>query len=193
MYLYLVLRTHLDNPSSYQSAVAQVIDSSKTSEPAASTRIQYLANVVRDVIQNGLSSLPTYERKGLGHIRFVGNYDTSDMLIVTNTSKSTVIFNFTDPLKGGKITRLDDVTPRDSGGYIVKYDSTNSNENADDDFPKYLQTTDAISVLDLEFDTSSMSESDEIQIFTDTPEQVMRPTILEQMPERMRIASVVHA
>ena len=173
----------------YQSAVAQVIDSSKTSEPAASTRIQYLANVVRDVIQNGLSSLPTYERKGLGHIRFVGNYDTSDMLIVTNTSKSTVIFNFTDPLKGGKITRLDDVTPRDSGGYIVKYDSTNSNENADDDFPKYLQTTDAISVLDLEFDTSSMSESDEIQIFTDTPEQVMRPyNFGTDAIERMRIA-----
>ena len=181
--------TNSPQSTPYQSAVVQVTDGSKTSEPAASTRIQYLANVVRDVIQNGLTSLPTYERKGLGHIRFIGNYDTSDMLIVTNTSKATVIYNFTDPLKGGKITRLDDVTPRDSGGYIVKYDSVNSNENSDDDFPKYLQTTDAISVLDLEFDTSSMSETDEIQIFTDTPEQRTRPYDFgTDAIERMRIA-----
>ena len=103
--------------------------------------------------------------------------------------RATVIYNFTDPLKGGKITRKDDVTPRDSSGYTIKFDSTNANENGDDDFPKYLQTTDAISVLDLKFNTSSMSENDEVQIFIDDTEQRVRPYDFgTDAIERMRIA-----
>ena len=143
----------------YQTAVAQVT-TANAGESAASTRIQILAQIVIDVITTGTSALPTFERKGLGHIRFPGNYDTSDLLIVTNTTKATVIYNFTDPLKGGKATREDDVTPRDSGGYVIKYDTTDANSNADDDFPKYLQTTDSITVLDLNFNTSTMAEND---------------------------------
>ena len=60
------------------------------------------------------------------------NYDTSDLLIVTNTTAATVIYNFTDELKGGKATRKDDVTPRDSGGYVA-HDSVDANADADDD------------------------------------------------------------
>ena len=172
----------------YQTAVTQVT-TANTGESAASTRIQILAQIVIDVITTGTSALPTFERKGLGHIRFPGNYDTSDLLIVTNTTKATVIYNFTDPLKGGKVTREDDVTPRDSGGYVIKYDTTDANSDADDDFPKYLQTTDSIAVLDLNFNTSSMATSDELQIFIDSPEQTIRPYDFgTDAIERIRVA-----
>ena len=111
------------------------------------------------------------------------------MLIITNSTKSEVIYNFTDATKGGKVTRIDDVTPRDSGGYVVKYDSVNANENSDTDFPKYLQTTDAITIVDLVFNTSTQDTTDEIQIFVDSEEQTTRPYRFgTDAIERMRIA-----
>lgn len=181
--------TNSPQTTPYQTGVAQVVDLTKTSEPAASTRIQTLANLVRDVIQSGTSALPTFERKGLGHVRFLGNYDSSDLLIITNTTDATVIYNFTDENKGGKVTRKDDVTPRDSSGYVVKYDSISANENSDEDFPKYLQVTDSITVLDLKFNTENMDTSDELQIFVDDPEQRIRPYDFgTDAIERMRIA-----
>ena len=173
----------------YQSTYAQTTNTSYTAEPQAGTRIQTLSAIVINVITNGLSALPTFERKGLGHIRFAGNYDASDLLIITNSTKSEVIYNFTDATKGGKVTRIDDVTPRDSGGYVVKYDSVNANENSDTDFPKYLQTTDAITIVDLVFNTSTQDTTDEIQIFVDSEEQTTRPYRFgTDAIERMRIA-----
>jgi len=175
--------------SPYQSSVAQQLDLTKTAEPAAGTRIQTLVNIVRDVLQSGTSALPTFERKGLGHIRFIGNYNSSDLLIVTNTTDATVIYNFTDETKGGVVTRKDDITPRDSSGYVEKYDSVSSNENMDADFPKYLQVTDSITTLDLKFNTEGMSTDDELQIFADDTEQRVRPYDFgTDAIERMRIA-----
>ena len=172
----------------YQGNVAQVTNTANA-EAAAGTRIQTLSAIVINVITTGTSALPTFQRKGLGHVRFQGNYDASDLLIVTNTTKTEVIYNFTDALKGGKVTRVDDVTPRDSGGYVPKYDSVNSNENSDDDFPKYLQTTDAVTILDLTHNTSTHAETDELQIFIDSPEQRTRPFDFgTDAIERMRIA-----
>ena len=172
----------------YQGNVAQVTNG-VNAENAAGSRIQTLSGIVISVLTTGTSALPTFERKGLGHVRFQGNYDASDLLIVTNTTKTEVIYNFTDALKGGKVTRVDDVTPRDSSGYVPKYDSVNSNENSDDDFPKYLQTTDAVTVLDLVHNTSTHAETDELQIFIDSPEQRTRPFDFgTDAIERMRIA-----
>ena len=172
----------------YQGNVAQVTNDNNA-EPQAGGRIQTLSGIVIDVLTSGTSALPTFERKGLGHVRFQGNYDASDLLIVTNTTKTEVIYNFTDALKGGKVTRINDVTPRDSSGYVPKYDSVNSNENSDDDFPKYLQTTDAVTILDLTHNTATHSETDELQIFIDSPEQRTRPFDFgTDAIERMRIA-----
>ena len=172
----------------YQGNIAQVTNTANA-ENAAGSRIQTLSAIVIDVLTSGTSALPTFERKGLGHVRFQGNYDASDLLIVTNTTKTEVIYNFTDALKGGKVTRVNDVTPRDSSGYVPKYDSTSSNENADHDFPKYLQTTDAVTILDLTHNTSTHAETDELQIFIDSPEQITRPYDFgSDAIERMRIA-----
>ena len=172
----------------YQGNVAQVTNG-VNGENAAGSVIQTLSGIVINVLTTGTSALPTFQRKGLGHVRFQGNYDASDLLIVTNTTKTEVIYNFTDALKGGKVTRVDDVTPRDSSGYVPKYDSVNANENSDDDFPKYLQTTDAVTVLDLVHNTSTHAETDELQIFIDSPEQRTRPFDFgTDAIERMRIA-----
>lgn len=180
--------TNSPQSTPYQSSVAQFTND-VNGEPAAGPRIQTLSGIVISVLTTGTSALPTFERKGLGHVRFQGNYDASDLLIVTNTTKTEVIYNFTDALKGGKVTRVDDVTPRDSSGYVPKYDSVNSNENSDTDFPKYLQTTDAVTILDLNFNTSTHSETDELQIFIDSPEQRTRPFDFgTDAIERMRIA-----
>ena len=176
------------NHTPYQGNVAQVTNGIN-GEGAAGTRIQTLSAIVISVLTTGTSALPTFERKGLGHVRFQGNYDASDLLIVTNTTKTEVIYNFTDVLKGGKVTRIDDVTPRDSSGYVPKYDSTDSNENADADFPKYLQVTDAVTILDLTHNTVGQSSTDELQIFIDSPEQITRPYDFgSDAIERMRIA-----
>ena len=180
--------TNSPQSTPYQGNVAQVTNASN-SEPAAGSRIQTLSGIVIDVLTTGTSALPTFERKGLGHVRFQGNYDASDLLIVTNTTKTEVIYNFTDALKGGRVTRVDDVTPRDSSGYVPKYDSISSNENADGDFPKYLQVTDAVTILDLTHNTEGQSETDELQIFIDSPEQITRPFDFgTDAIERMRIA-----
>ena len=174
--------------SPYQGNVAQITNSA-TGESGAGSRIQTLSGIVISVLITGTSALPTFERKGLGHVRFQGNYDASDLLIVTNTTKTEVIYNFTDATKGGKVTRVDDVTPRDSSGYVPKYDSTDSNENADPDFPKYLQTTDAVTILDLTWNTVGQLTTDELQIFIDSPEQRTRPFDFgTDAIERMRIA-----
>ena len=180
--------TNSPQSTPYQGNVAQVTNSTN-GEANASQVIQTLVGIVVDVLTSGTSALPTFQRKGLGHVRFLGNYDSSDLLIITNTTDATVIYNFTDELKGGVVTRKNDVTPRDSSGYIEKYDSVNANENADDDFPKYLQVTDSITVLDLKFNTESMSESDELQIFVDSPVQTTRPFDFgTDAIERMRVA-----
>ena len=180
--------TNSPQTTPYQGNVAQVTNANN-GEAAAGTVIQTLSGIVIDVLTSGTSALPTFQRKGLGHIRFIGNYDTSDLLIITNTTDATVIYNFTDELKGGKITRKNDVTPRDSSGYVEKYNTVDSNENADDDFPKYLQVTDSVSILDLKFNTESMDSSDELQIFVDETEQRTRPYDFgTDAIERMRIA-----
>jgi len=180
--------TNSPQSTPYQGNVAQVTNG-VNGEAQAGSRIQTLSGIVINVLTSGTGALPTFERKGLGHVRFQGNYDASDLLIVTNTTKTEVIYNFTDVLKGGRVTRVDDVTPRDSSGYVPKYDSTSSNENADSDFPKYLQVTDAVTILDLTHNTEGQSETDELQIFIDSPEQITRPYDFgSDAIERMRIA-----
>ncbi len=191
-----LINNHVFNNSAqttpYQTDVAQVIDNSKTSESGTGSRIQVLVGYVVSVLTTGLSALPTWERKGSGHVRFIKGYDTSDVLLVTNTTQNQIIYNFADPLAGGNVTQYRDTTPRDSSGYVIKYDQNDANEDGDPDykdFQKYLQTTDAITTIDLIFDTSSYADTDELQIFVEEKEIRTRPFDFgTDAIERMRIA-----
>ena len=183
----ILLNTAQSTP--YQNEIAQVIDLSKTAEGQGATRISELSGIVIDVITNGTSALPTLVRKGLGHIKFEGNYDLSDILLITNSTRNEIIYNFSDPTRGGTLSLLTDDIPRDSSGYLLKYDFTDANRDADDDFKKFLQMTDGVVTLNFKYSTASHEPTDAIQIYIENPEVRVRPYDFgTDAIERMRMA-----
>jgi len=172
-----------------QTEIAQVIDSSKTAEGNAPSIISTLSGQVIDTITSGTSALPELENKGLGHIRFIGNYDLSDILLITNSTRNEILFNFSDPARGATLSLKTEDIARDSSGYIVKYDYTNANYDADDDFKKYTQTTDGVVTINLKYNTENHDTDDDIQIYVETAEQKIRPYDFgTDAIERMRMA-----
>ena len=181
--------TNTAQSTPYQTEVAQVVDTSKTAEGAGATRISTLTGIVISTITTGLSALPTLENKGLGHVRFEGNYDLSDILLITNSTRNEIVYNFSDPARGGTLALKTDDTPRDSSGYTLKYDFTSANRDADDDFKKYLQMTDGVVTLNFKYNTSTHEETDDVQIYVETPEIRTRPYDFgTDAIERMRMA-----
>ncbi len=147
----------------------QVIDNTKTAEAGAITKLSTLVQNTVNVITNGLSSLPTAEPRGVGTIKIQGKYDTSDLLLITNTTRNEIIYNFGSPLAGGSVS--------------IK-------EHGDDtDFVKFLQTTDGVTTITLNYDTSAHEETDDLQIFVEANEVTTRPFDFgTDAIERMRIA-----
>ena len=156
--------------------VTQTIDLSKTAESAAITELDTLLDNTVSVITSGLSSLPTLVESGVGRLKVQGRYDTDELLLITNTTKNEIIYNFSNPTTGGFVT--------------LKTDST----SIDNDFSSYLQTTDAITTITLNYDTSSHDSTDDIQIFVEKTEN--GKSIVTTRPydfgtdaiERMRVA-----
>ena len=151
-----------------QTLVAQVTDSGITAEAGAEAVINTLVGITLDVIENGLSAMPTLVPKGVGTIKMQGRFDTSDILLITNTTENEIIYSFSDPQRGGNIT---------------------VEEEVDEDFAKFLQTTDAVTTIELKFNTSAHTSTDELQIFVEEKEMRVRPFDFgTDAIERMRIA-----
>ena len=133
-----------------------------------------LAQITLDVIGFGTEYLPTLVQSGVGTVKFQGRYNTSDLLLITNTISNDVIYSFNDPTRGGHVT---------------------VEELADEDFPKFLQTTDAVTTIELNFDTTGHSSTDDLQIFVEKTENGESVTITRPYAfgtdaiERMRIAT----
>ena len=154
---------------SNEGAVTQTIDLTKTAEPAAISKIDTLVSNTVAVISNGLPSLPALEPTGVGTIKIQGKYGAYELLLITNSTKSEVIYNFTNATTGASISIKD--------------------HGEDDEFPTYLQTTDGVTTLTLNYDTSAHSETDELQIFVEEKEVRIRPYDFgTDAIERMRIA-----
>ena len=140
----------------------------------ASMRAVTLSQNTVDVLTNGITSLPTAETTGLGNIKIQGRYTSDELLLVTNTTKNEIIYNFSDPLAGAEC--------------VIK------DHGSDDDFPKYLQTTDAVTTINLKYNTTTHSSTDDLQIFVEKMEN--GKSVVTQRPydfgtdaiERMRIA-----
>jgi hypothetical protein len=81
------------------------------------------------------------------------------------------LFNFSDPARGATLSLKTEDIARDSSGYIVKYDYTSANYDADDDFKKYTQTTDGVVTINLKYNTENHDTDDDIQIYVETAEQ----------------------
>jgi hypothetical protein len=154
----------------------RIILSGVTYEPASTARITSLSTSFISVLTNGLTSLPTLVN-GPTTIKLQGKYTLNQLLLITNSTSNTILYNFSDS----------------SAGATISYDSTGNSgvgDPYDDDFPAYRNTADYVTTITLEADTSTASVSDDIQIFTEAKEQRVRPYDYgTDAIERMRVAA----
>ena len=162
----ILIKDYIFNKATYPNEQTGTIQSivGSDAETAADTSITSLGSLVVDTIEGGLSARPAFVDTGAGYVKFPGNYDSSDILLITNTSENEVIYSFNDPNTGG-YTEI-----------ITNFESTNGVRYVEDvDFPKYLQTTDAVTRVFLNKSTSTNSLTDKLQIYVDTEELIVRP------------------
>ena len=156
--------------------VTQTIDNTKTAEATAITNINTLVDSTVAVITNGLASMPTLVDTGVGKIKIQGRYDLDQLLLITNVTSNEIIYNFSQPTAGGLVS--------------LKTDKV----SLDPDFPKYLETTDAVTTITLNYDTTGHNPTDELQIFVEKIEN--GKSVVTTRPydfgtdaiERMRVA-----
>ena len=157
-----------------QVTVSQTIDLTKTAESTASTILGGLIQATADVIDTGLSAFPTLVPIGVGTIKIQGRIGADEFLLVTNSARNEIIYNFSNIQTGGTVEL--------------------KTHGEDVDFPKYLQTTDGVTTILLNYNTSSHSSDDALQIFVEKTEN--GKSIVTTRPydfgtdsiERMRIA-----
>ena len=105
-----------------------------------------------------------------GTIKFAGKYDLSQLLVITNTSTNTIIYNFADPqFLGTSVT------------------FTRAN---DANFVTALDNNDGITTVTLAIDTSAMNSGNQIQILFEQPFQYVRmPEVGTDAFERTRVST----
>lgn len=145
----------------------QVLTLGSNGEAGASTKITAETAILTDVITNGLTALPALVEPQ-GTVKFQGHYTLDELLLITNVTDGEVIYNFSDSNRNA----------------VVEYET-----EEDSDFPKFLQTTDAVTLVRLFYDTTGMSSTDKLQIFVENSEVKIRPYDFgTDAIERMRIA-----
>ena len=149
-----------------QILVSQYINNALVVETFANTRIKELSNTILDVIREGVSLLPT-KVSNRGYLKVSGFYKLKDFLLITNTSRNIIMYNFADTNSGAEAT------------YTTDYDS---------DFPAALYGFSDVTTLVFDVDTSNMMITDSIQIFVEAKEQAVRlnPIATDAM-ERMKV------
>jgi len=106
---------------------------------------------------------------GAGTIAIPGKWDLNQILVITNTTKNTVIYNFAD----NRYTNT-------SIGF------SRANTAA---FPTTLNNADGITTITLGYSTSGMSSGDTLQIFVEKNELTVRPWAMgTDAFERTRVA-----
>ncbi len=150
-----------------QTISTQTIDLTKTAESDADDTVAALLQDVIDVIQNGLSALPTIVT-GVGSVEVLGKVALEDLLIISNVASNDVIYNFAEPSKGG----------------VTTFRSGNS-----ENYPQAESVNNGTTKIKFKFNTSSMSATDNIQIFLENSELKVRPYDFgTDAIERMRVA-----
>ena len=174
----LIINTVLPKSASYvpyQITEPLVRTMSAVAETASYARVTTLSNILITVITNGLSSLPALSN-GVSTIKVQGKYDLEQLLLITNSTGNTILYNFSDPLAGAKIDYFSTTNTRSGDPYS-------------DEFPAFRNIADYVTTITLVADTSSASVSDDIQIFYEAKEQKTRPYDFgTDAIERMRVA-----
>jgi len=151
---------------SKQTAIPQIVDNGAPAEINGSTAVALLSDIVIDVIKIGLSLVPT-KLSSRGAVKFPGFYKLKDILLITNTSRNVILYNFADPTYKAEIT------------YTETYDS---------DFPAALYGNDRVTTITFDIDTTNHMVTDNIQIFVEGAEQVVRLNrIGTDAMERMKV------
>jgi len=159
-----------------QLAVSQVIINGANAEPLAGARNSALWAVTIDVITNGPTAMPA-KVPGVSSIRLLGNYQHSEVLLITDTNNSQILYNFADP----------------ANSMIIEYKRGRSSGNnellSDLDYPAWWRTTDTITSIYLSEDTSSLTTTTDLQIFVEEEYQTIKPwNFGTDAIERMRVA-----
>jgi len=149
-----------------QTTFTQVRDNAYVAEAAGKTKLATLADIVINVINTGLSVLPAVV-SNRGSVKFPGFYKLKDILLITNTSRNIIYYNFADPSYKAEIT------------YTETYDS---------DFPGALYGNDRVTTITFDVDTSTHMVTDSIQIFVEAKEQTVRlNSIATDAMERQKV------
>lgn len=149
-------------PSYGQTSVPQVKITGAPGESGAPSRNTTLWNIFGTVISNGTFAIPA-KVPGVSSIRLLGNYQSSEILLITNTNTGEILYNFADPLN------------TISFEYKQGRSSGNGELLSDVDFSAWWHTTDTITTINLSTDTSSLTSSTDLQIFVEEPYQTIRP------------------
>ncbi len=162
---------------SYGNTTPQAFILGQNAEAGASTRNSYLWGIFTDVITNGLPAMPA-KIPGVSSIRLIGQYDQSSFLLITDTANGDILYNFADTNNSITIS------------YKMGRSSSNGELLTDVDFRTWMQTSDAITTVELSTDTSSLSSGTELQIFVEEASQQIRPWEFgTDAIERMRVAA----
>jgi hypothetical protein len=107
---------------------------------------------------------------GLGTIKVHSRYTLEELLLITNSTKNTFLYNFADPTYVGT---------------TVTFTAANSTE-----FPTVTQNHDGFTTINLAISTSSMSSTDKLQIFVTEENEKIRPYDFgTDAIERMRVSN----
>lgn len=159
-----ILTNTLD-PSPEQAIVTQTT-TANNGEANTSTRVTTLLNDVVSVIQNGLGSLPALTI-GLGRVELLGKVELEDLLLISNVTSNVIMYSFTDPALGVE---------------------TRFTEGNSENYPRAEQVNNGVTVINFKLNTSSMTNSDKIQIFLENIVQKVRPYDFgTDALERMRV------
>ena len=106
---------------------------------------------------------------GVGNVKILDKVAQSDLLLITNTTSNEFLYNFSDP----------------TNQILVEF-----SDAYDSDFPYANDVSNGVTTIHFQFDTSSQSASDDIQIFVESDEITVRPfNFGTDAIERMRVAT----
>lgn len=96
----------------------------------------------------------TPDGAGSGTVKIPGKVTLNELLLITNTTDNVILYNFSDPAFAGTTCTF-------------TRDDTS-------DFPHTTHNSDGYTTVTLAIDTTGQSSTDELQIFTDTPTQIVK-------------------
>jgi hypothetical protein len=134
------------------TSVSQVIEQAFDLELGGTSHFVSLTNIIVNVVANGLSSLPTLI-SNRGYVKFSGFYKLKDFLLITNTTRNTILYSFNDPDVAAQVT----------------YSS-----QTDSDFAGATYGFEQVTTITFDIDTTSMMVTDDIQVFVEGKEQTVR-------------------